>query len=120
MNLQIAVEKCLEIANKLSSAWVSASFDNKIKLQHLLFPEGIVYDKQNDVVRTNKINSIFEYTPINTRVLAEKIKGNSFQNCLLLVPGTGFEPAHPFEYHHLKVACLPISTPGLQDANVNV
>jgi hypothetical protein len=29
------------------------------------------------------------------------------------VPRTGFEPAHPFEYHHLKVACLPISTPGL-------
>lgn len=34
-------------------------------------------------------------------------------NCLLFVPGTGFEPARPFEHHHLKVACLPISTPGL-------
>ena len=28
------------------------------------------------------------------------------------VPRTGFEPARPFEHHHLKVACLPISTPG--------
>ncbi len=33
-------------------------------------------------------------------------------NCFF-VPGTGFEPARPFEHHHLKVACLPISTPGL-------
>ena len=88
----------------------------------MLFPEGIVYDKQNNEVRTNKINSIFEYIPINTRGLAEKKKGNSFQNCLKsnLVPETGFEPAHPFEYHHLKVACLPISTPGQEFANVNV
>ena len=31
---------------------------------------------------------------------------------ILFVPGTGFEPAHPFGHHHLKVACLPISTPG--------
>ena len=31
---------------------------------------------------------------------------------ILTVPGTGFEPARPFEHHHLKVACLPISTPG--------
>jgi hypothetical protein len=28
------------------------------------------------------------------------------------VPRTGFEPARPFGHHHLKVACLPISTPG--------
>jgi hypothetical protein len=33
----------------------------------------------------------------------------------LQVPRTGFEPARPFGHHHLKVACLPISTPGLVD-----
>ncbi len=30
----------------------------------------------------------------------------------LLVPRTRLELAHPFEYHPLKVACLPISPPG--------
>ncbi len=29
------------------------------------------------------------------------------------VPETGFEPAHPFGRHHLKVVRLPISPPGL-------
>ena len=29
-----------------------------------------------------------------------------------IVPETGFEPARRFQHHHLKVACLPISTPG--------
>jgi hypothetical protein len=36
------------------------------------------------------------------------------------VPGTGFEPARPFEHHHLKVACLPISTPGLKGSKCKV
>ena len=30
------------------------------------------------------------------------------------VPETGFEPAHPFGRHHLKVVRLPISPPGLE------
>ena len=33
-----------------------------------MFPEGILYDKQNDVVRTTKVNSIFEVS----RYLSEK------------------------------------------------
>ena len=81
-NLQNAVNKCLKIAEKLSSAWVSASFDQKVKIQHLLFPEGIVYDKEKDAVRTLKTNNLFSYIPINTRVLEEKKKGNSLKNCL--------------------------------------
>lgn len=30
------------------------------------------------------------------------------------VPKTGFEPAHRLRHYHLKVACLPISPPGLR------
>src|ERR1035437_7326989 len=30
----------------------------------------------------------------------------------IAVPGTGFEPAHPFERCHLKAVRLPISPPG--------
>jgi hypothetical protein len=39
-------------------------------------------------------------------------KDNNLLSFALPVPETGFEPARPFEHHHLKVACLPISTPG--------
>jgi hypothetical protein len=31
----------------------------------------------------------------------------------VLVPRTGFEPAHPFGRYHLKVVRLPVSPPGL-------
>ena len=33
-------------------------------------------------------------------------------NTEAFVPETGFEPAHPFGRHHLKVVRLPISPPG--------
>ena len=53
-NLEIAVEKCLTIAEKLSQFWVLGNYVIKQKLQYLLFPEGILYDKENDTVRTPK------------------------------------------------------------------
>jgi hypothetical protein len=36
------------------------------------------------------------------------------------VPETGFEPAHPFGRHHLKVVRLPISPPGQHFGCANV
>lgn len=45
-NLENAVESCLEIAQNISTAWVSASVQNKQRLQSLIFPEGILYNKK--------------------------------------------------------------------------
>jgi site-specific DNA recombinase len=95
-NLEIAVEKGLTIAQNLSKLWALADFNTKQKLQYLVFPEGIVYSKENDAVRTLRINSLFSEIPHLRRELEENKKGNSLKNCLLSnsVPGTGFEPAH--------------------------
>lgn len=35
------------------------------------------------------------------------------------VPSTGFEPAHSFELHPLKMACLPISPTGQELCKYN-
>ena len=85
-NFEKAVEKCLEIAQNISSAWLSAGFDNKQKLQKLVYPEGMVYNKQDGVVRTFKINSLFSEIAPLTRIVADMKKGNSFQNCLQSLP----------------------------------
>jgi hypothetical protein len=47
--------------------------------------------------------------------LATPLNNKAFPNFVGIgfVPRTGFEPAHPFRLYHLKVACLPISPPGL-------
>ncbi len=58
------LEKCIKhgikIAQKLSKIWVSGDLFDKHKLQHLLFPDGFAYDKQNKRVLTFRTNVFFE------------------------------------------------------------
>jgi len=113
-NLETAVEKCLLIAQNISAAWLSASYEDKQQLQKLVFPDGILYNKKKGEVRTPRINSMFAAIEPLVRVSGVNKNGDPCRNRQKYspVPGTGFEPARPFEHHHLKVACLPISTPG--------
>ena len=67
-NLQKAIENSKAMSMNLSSTWEEMGFGEKVRLQSIVFPEGILYDKQNDVVRTTKVNSIFEVS----RYLSEK------------------------------------------------
>jgi site-specific DNA recombinase len=62
-NLEKIVEKGLAIAENISSTWTSSDFDEKRKLQSLVFPEGIVYCKKKDRVRTIRVNSLFAEIP---------------------------------------------------------
>jgi hypothetical protein len=55
----MAVEKGLKMAANLCSLWLSSKFVEKQKLQYLIFPSGIMYNKKNNTVRTNEVNSIF-------------------------------------------------------------
>ena len=67
----------------------------KQTLQYLIFPQGILYNKQNDTVRTHKINSIFYSIRYLARASDENKKDNLLQDCLFgsSVGMTGFEPA---------------------------
>lgn len=47
--------------------------DQKMKLQNLIFPEGIEYDHQKGAVLTKRVNSIFKLIP-DIAMIAEKIK----------------------------------------------
>ena len=57
-NLNQAVEKGLSISKNLYQLWVSSAYNEKQKLQYLVFPEGMCYDKENKVVLTNRANSL--------------------------------------------------------------
>ena len=113
-NLEIAVKKCLAIAQNLSQAWVSADYQNKLRLQKLVFPEGILYNKQKGVVRTPRINSLFAAIPYLTKDSAEKTEGDSTKNRLQYseVPRTGIEPAHCCQYQILSLTRLPVPPSG--------
>ncbi len=96
-NLEKAIEKGLKIAENISQLWVSSDYYEKQQLQYLLFPDGLLYDKKNDTVRTNRINTLFREIALNKRVSVKTKKDNSYKNCLFgsNVGMTGFEPATP-------------------------
>jgi site-specific DNA recombinase len=94
-NPQLLIDHSLEIIANLSEFWVSGDFESKRKLQEVLFPEGIMYDKQIGDYRTTKVNSILQLT----RSISNELKGNKNGQAKLLsdlsdwVVPAGIEPA---------------------------
>ncbi len=54
------VDGAIGLSVRLATEWLSSDIDRKEKLQKLMFPDGIVYDKKNGVFRTDRVNSVFE------------------------------------------------------------
>jgi site-specific DNA recombinase len=93
-NLEKIIDKGIAIAENLSAIWLSGDFDGKQKLQYLVFPEGILYNKQKDTVRTPRVNSLFAPIPHLVSVLGKDEKSHPVKNgskSHLVVP-TGIEP----------------------------
>ena len=63
-----------KFASQLPSLWASGSFEQKQKLQKLLFKDGIYYNKQKDETRTTNLNSLFSVIESLQRVTSHKNK----------------------------------------------
>ena len=59
-NPMATLEGAIALSIGLATEWVSSDIDRKEKLQKLVFPEGISYDKKKEAFRTERVNSIFE------------------------------------------------------------
>ena len=93
-NLQKAIDKALMMSTRLHDTWTSGDLEQKQKLQKLVFPSGIGYDKQNDRVQTKRVNSIFSAIPLLTKDL-DKIKSGEpvdFNQFSARVTPEGFKP----------------------------
>ena len=91
-------EKCFDFAitfsRKLATVWSSAKYTDQQRLQFLVFPEGIFYNRKIDKCRTENINPVFRYIIDLGRVIAENKSGTTPENleCAALVEVTGVEP----------------------------
>ena len=90
----MAIDKALSLSESLEKIWVDGNLKQRQKLQNLVFPSGLGYDKSTDRVRTSKVNAIFGSIPILTKEISnikigEPIPVNQFSN---LVTQKGFEP----------------------------
>lgn len=75
-NLQNCIHKAITLSSKLNTAWHSADFTYKQKLQYLVFPEGMYYDKKTNECRTTRVNSVFEAMAELASVLEDGKKEN--------------------------------------------
>ena len=75
------LEKCLNtvagFCRKPLLWWENAQVGEKMILQNLLFPSGIIYDRKNDRVLTNRINSFFAPIPELVGVLRGNKNGEN-------------------------------------------
>ncbi len=93
-NLEKCLDYTLKVCLKPLILWENGDIYEKIKLQKLIFPDGIVFEQQNKGVRTNRINSIFAPIAELARLLKEQKKGQPVKIDQLsdLVTSSGFKP----------------------------
>ena len=94
-NLHTAIDLALKMSSNITDLWTSGDLKQKKKIQKLVFPSGIGYDKQNDKVRTNRVNALFSSIPLISRGIEELKNGepipmNQFS---VSVSPEGFEPS---------------------------
>ncbi len=85
----------LHYALNLPAMWEKFDYTKKSRLQKLLFPEGIYYNKKTDTCRTTRINSVFLQSTLLMQDLENKKTGIPALNVSYsgLVEPEGFEPS---------------------------
>ncbi len=97
-NLKKYYETGVSISSKLATGWTSREVSVKEKLQNLVFPEGIVYDFDNQRFQTPKTNELFQLIADLNCISEDDInkQGGIKATLSSLVGKTGFEPATPW------------------------
>ena len=57
--------------------WNVGDYNKKQRLQFLLFPEGMSYNRINDECRTKRVNTVFLYISQLASILGGKKSGNN-------------------------------------------
>jgi hypothetical protein len=94
ISIDSMMTKLIKDKKKLSEIWASGNLFDKHKLQHLLFPNGFAYDKQNGQVLTFRTNVFFDLTRSISTVLSEIKNGDPIKidQISARVTLSGFKP----------------------------
>ena len=95
-------------ASKIGTLWKNSNLEIKKKIQKLVFPEGIFWDKKKRDYRTNKRNAVFELLDTLSASYANK-KGLPLDEAVPLY-GWGDSNPHGLRHQILSLGCLPIPT----------
>ena len=77
-NMSKFVNEAVVMSCKLGTLWDNGNFDSRQSLQKLIFPSGVLFDKENDGYRTENVNEVFEiFSRLSKSYGDEKIKAAS-------------------------------------------
>lgn len=104
-----AIAKALKLSSEVATVWGSGEIGFKEKLQKLIFPKGIVYDRELRAFRTPEVNSVFALI-----ASLSGFSGNTENEKTALVDGLspcaerkGFEPNHTLSSEGLFYQSIP-------------
>ncbi|TSE05416.1 recombinase family protein [Aquimarina algiphila] len=94
-NLDFYIDICMKLFSNLNKLWKLSSYNEKQRLQKMLFPNGILYSKEKDKVQTLEINPVMA---LLSSLSMNYTKNKSGQNLALaslsaVVTSAGFKPA---------------------------
>ena len=76
-NLEKFTEYTLEITRNLLDFWHSPNFNEKVSLQNMVFPEGILYNREKRIYRTQRVNTLFSVNPLLSKEYEQKNKAEN-------------------------------------------
>jgi site-specific DNA recombinase len=93
-NPEECVEAIIRFAANLPKLWEDSDYREKVRLQNLLFPSGIHYDKKKDECRTSEIKPTFLWLVCNSKGYSKNKSGIPELNLThtTLVGPPGLEP----------------------------
>ena len=94
-NLDSFVSESVQIAANLAVLWENGDYRDRQRVQTLVFPEGMTYDKENDKCRTFRVSEIFRLIHEISQKMGQKKMGQTGKKTGLShsVRATGLEPA---------------------------
>ena len=97
LNLDEYIDYALNLKDNMLKLWQIASLPHKRSLQNLAFPDGVVWDKENEIIEPlskNEFLFVYDLKSINCE---EKENGQTadFDNLSALAPQVGLEPTTP-------------------------
>ena len=88
------IDSVLKTVHNISKIWASGDIDNKLRVQKLVFPEGLSIEPKSRRYLTTKVNSVFSLASVFTGVdeFDKNKKPTSITDGSCIVAGTGLEP----------------------------
>jgi site-specific DNA recombinase len=91
------IELGLKLGVNLCESWEKGDFQEKRRVQTMVFPEGLIFDREKQGYRTARVNTFFSLTALFSARLTEIKKGkiSDKTNFSLSVVHRGIEPLLP-------------------------